>query len=1048
MDESPRALPRTIGGRYTIGRELGRGATAIVYAAHDVTQGRSVAVKLLRPALAESIVAGKFVREIRKTSGLKHPNIVPVLDAGEDNGQLFCVLPLMEGTLRERLERDRQLPIADANRVTREIAEALSYCHAQGLIHRDVKPENILFSGNRAHLSDFGIARALERAIGDTATTTGLVRGTPAYMSPEQASGDREYDGRSDVYSLGCVLYEMIAGMPAFIGPTAEAVIAQRFSHAPRELTAYRPSVPSELEAVVVKTLQLTPADRFTASELAEVLTALEQHRAHPLITDLPRRSSRARLVSTRTSVFAAAAILILAGAVGVEGVRGWRSGVSDSPLDTTRIVVLPFAGSSDSGLPWRHEDLLYQSLARWRGVQVVDRFQVADALRRGRTPSAGAAAQLARSLGAGRYIRSELGPSGTDLVANVTVYDAGSARALYSARQRVPNDLDGAAAAYSRIADTLLLRGAPSDSIAQSALRSRSLPAVQAFGRAQLALDEWNLMAADSAFQTAISYDSDYASASFWLAQVRAWRGQSVLSWRSLTERAIALEDQLSDRERALLRALHLGASGDWARACTVYDQLRKRHDRDFAAWFGLGQCQFPGDRIVVPDSLSPSGWRFRSSVNGAMQAYSRAFELLPSVHRGYERGAFERLRRLLLVSHDLFPGYGAADSAAFYGRPGWIGDSLVLVPYPARLVFDGDPGTIPPGFHTALARRAAEFRRIAAAWSAAFPRSAGAKHAVAVALELAGDPRALDTLTLARTLESDPGRRLRLAATEAVLRIKFALPNDVGQLRRARALADSLLKAPATASVEAASALAPLAAILGRCRDAERLGRASAPAGGDHRIPAAFFAESNALSLRLAMSCPVESSEMRSLWDDVNRQWADSDVDERQRVAEMLLQRQVLLAPLLDRTTSWGVMANGRSELAAAIRAILRDDYRAARTALAAADAKATPTLPSPDITLARARMLLLAADSGAASRLLDQMLHSVRAFEVGGLTEGAWAGALVPAIILRAEIAARQQQQAVAQRWAAVAAELWAGADHELLRQLESLVRISKG
>jgi serine/threonine-protein kinase len=222
---------------------------------------------------------------VRITEGLRHRAIARVVSSGEFDGQLYFVLPYLEGgTLRARMLRERQMSIADAVAITRTIADALDFAHSQGLIHRDVKPENILFGSGQAVLADFGIARALERAIDESTTSTGIVRGTPAYMSPEQASGNRNYDGRSDIYSLACVLYEMVTGMPAFLGPTPEAIIAQRFQHAPRPMRVYRATVPPAIELVLEKALALVPADRYTTA--AEFSLALQS-----AITEVPSQA-------------------------------------------------------------------------------------------------------------------------------------------------------------------------------------------------------------------------------------------------------------------------------------------------------------------------------------------------------------------------------------------------------------------------------------------------------------------------------------------------------------------------------------------------------------------------------------------------------------------------------------------------------------------------------------------------------------------------------------------------------------------------------------
>jgi serine/threonine-protein kinase len=264
--------------RYVVERELGRGATAVVYLARDREAGRMVALKVMRDELVGTISTERFFREIRRTSELSHPHIVPLLASGEFEGKPFCVLPFMDGgTLRQRLEREKQFPIAEAVDIATQVAHALAFAHQHNLIHRDVKPENILFTAGQATLADFGIARALERSSTESTTSTGVVRGTPAYMSPEQAVGETNLDGRTDVYSLGCVLYEMLAGMQAFVGPTPQAVLAQRISHPPRPIRVYRPTVPLALEAVLDKALATSAADRYrTAEEFSNALESVD----------------------------------------------------------------------------------------------------------------------------------------------------------------------------------------------------------------------------------------------------------------------------------------------------------------------------------------------------------------------------------------------------------------------------------------------------------------------------------------------------------------------------------------------------------------------------------------------------------------------------------------------------------------------------------------------------------------------------------------------------------------------------------------------------
>jgi serine/threonine-protein kinase len=275
---TPARLADAISDRYRFERELGRGGMATVYLAHDLRHDRRVAVKVLRPDLAADLGADRFLREIRLVAGLTHPHILPLHDSGEAAGFLYYVMPFIEGeSLRDRLLRDRILGVAEALRLGREVAEALDYAHAHGIVHRDIKPENILLSSGHAVVADFGVARAIDAAGGSSVTGVGVAVGTPMYMSPEQAEGSPRIDGRSDVYSLGCVLYEALTGKAPFSGSTALAVVVSHLVDTPQPLRAVRASLSAELEAVIAKAMAREPAGRFaTAGECVAALSALE----------------------------------------------------------------------------------------------------------------------------------------------------------------------------------------------------------------------------------------------------------------------------------------------------------------------------------------------------------------------------------------------------------------------------------------------------------------------------------------------------------------------------------------------------------------------------------------------------------------------------------------------------------------------------------------------------------------------------------------------------------------------------------------------------
>jgi len=284
--EPAEQLATALADRYVIERQVATGGMATVYLARDVRHDRQVALKVLRPDVGNVLGAERFQAEIRVTANLRHPNIVPLFDSGVAAGRLFYVMPFIEGeSLRERLTRNHQLPIEEALRITREVADALAYAHRFGVVHRDVKPANILLAGGHALVADFGIARALSVAQGQEITESGVAVGTPAYMSPEQASADREVDGRSDQYSLACVLYEMLAGEPPYKGPTAQATMARRLTDPMPSLRAARDTVPEVVESAVRRALARAPADRF------DTTTGFSQALARPASEPASTRS-------------------------------------------------------------------------------------------------------------------------------------------------------------------------------------------------------------------------------------------------------------------------------------------------------------------------------------------------------------------------------------------------------------------------------------------------------------------------------------------------------------------------------------------------------------------------------------------------------------------------------------------------------------------------------------------------------------------------------------------------------------------------------------
>ncbi|HEU5041004.1 MAG TPA: serine/threonine-protein kinase, partial [Gemmatimonadales bacterium] len=442
-------LRAALGDRYEVERLLGEGGMATVYLAKDKRHGRQVAIKTLRAELSASIGAERFLREIQVASNLQHPNILTLYDSGDAGGILYYVMPFVEGeSLRKRLDREQQLPLHDAVRLVRESAEGLAYAHERGVVHRDIKPENILLQNGHALVADFGIARALDAA-GEKLTQTGMAVGTPHYMSPEQSLGADHADGRSDVYSLGCVLYELLAGQPPFDGPNSRAIMARHAMEQVPSLQIVRQSVPDELEDAVMQALEKTPADRFqTMAEFADVLADLEPtlatrrtaSRGVPAVRRSTGRSSRITEavepvpapakagLSKKVMILAAAGLAVVLAA----GLLVWRIGAgadkvsASTELDPKKIAVLYLEGPpGNDSLGFLADGLTEALIHELSGVpqlQVISSNGVRP-YRKGDVPLLG----IARELQVGTLVQGSIGQSANRLRVTVSLINAAS---------------------------------------------------------------------------------------------------------------------------------------------------------------------------------------------------------------------------------------------------------------------------------------------------------------------------------------------------------------------------------------------------------------------------------------------------------------------------------------------------------------------------------------------------------------------------------------------------------------------------------------------
>ena len=599
MTDNP--LFAALADRYRIERELGRGGFAVVYLAHDLRHDRPVGLKVLHPEIAAVLGVERFQREIQLAARLQHPHILGVFDSGEAAGQLWYAMPYVEGeSLRQRLDRERQLPLADAVRIAQEVADALDYAHRHSVIHRDIKPENILLTGRHALVADFGIARAVG-ADADALTQTGMAIGTPAYMSPEQASGDSTVDARSDLYALGCVLYEMLAGEPPFTGPTVHAILARVLTEAPRPVHTIRDTVPVALDAVIAKSIARVPADRFASgSELANAVAAA----AGPVAPGTPApatptRAERPRLARRLApprlvSVFVLGMLLGLGTLVALTRTGGGGR--------VKRLAVLPFENEGSDSTDYFADgvtDEIRGKLAAVPGMQVTARSSAVQY--RGTTKRA---ADIGRELGVEylltgvvRWAPGAGGARRVHVVPELVQVSTGSTRWQQAFDTTLSDVFQVQAAIAARVArelDVALGTGA------QQRLAERptaNLDAYDAFLRGEELSDALGttdaapLRTALAYYQQAVQLDSNFA-----LAWARVSQAQSELNRSGPT---VAGTEQAKEAAEHALRLSGARPEGHLAMGAYLLF-LAKKYD-DALQQFRQGLAANPNDAALL---------------------------------------------------------------------------------------------------------------------------------------------------------------------------------------------------------------------------------------------------------------------------------------------------------------------------------------------------------------------------------------------------------------------------------------------------------------
>ena len=1076
------SLRAALRGHYEIEREIGQGAFATVYLARDLKHERKVALKVLNADPTSETGELRFIREIRTLARLQHPNILPLHDSGHVEALLYYVMPYVSGdTLRDRIDREKQMPIEGACGIARDVADALAYAHAQGVIHRDIKPENILLSTGHPILADFGIARAIDLAGIRQLTRTGAGSpGTPPYMSPEQLMGDRELDGRSDIYSLGCVLFEMLAGKPPFAGKQG---FVKRFTEPPPNPSDSRADLPSWVDAAVSRALQRDPDDRYaSAKEFVLALCgpsgipvgardAQQEIRSPPTI--VPGFSRQPPGAVTRQQVQASPAPAFPVDGKGEpsaridwqrvpRSLRSWKSArvmitataaivlvalvatptarriiSPQNPLDTARFVIIPSSNLA-AGPASNSEHVnqkLYEAFGSWNGLPLVSDAAVDEAMRSegGPPASLGEALRIARRLGAGRMVWTRA-VSGFSRSKRAELFDVGTGAS--TGRFTLLDD-SSVSKDFARAA--LLLVAIPNRvALAEDGDElTTSFDAWTAYNRGHLALAEWNLTEAARRFAEAVAADGTFPVARLWLAQIQAWKNpEGRFDWGAGAAKAFR-DGRLSERDQLMSKALVALADQRYPAACDAYRRLSESKGVDFVGWYGLAECQAL-DSLVVPSPASPSGWRFRSSYGAAARAYTRAMEIDPRAHSIFP---FSRLQKLLPASATIVrAGKGEPPkSQIFLAYPSLEGnnDTLGFVPYPLSR-FAILPASAIRTHNAALDANAELLTEFTTTWTRQLPNDPAAFGARADVLEISGDiggepfeqTAVMRALLQVRALTRDAQPIFHTVVKEVWLRFKR---DEFGQARR---LADSLLKAYPHPSISEAEALLPLAALTGKLEKTVELSRASQPflPASEELWPVQVRYAASDLLINAAFGiCGDRISNLEKRLDEALVRYLPAG-----RVQGMrgeLMARPLSLTVHCTGGQSALRISDPRIRLYQIQRAYGRGDTKLVRALLDSAAVVASQGRPgdkSLDYTFQEAWIRVATGDTAVAIGVLDNVLGALPSFRSDNLQELGAAAASAQAMILRSRLAVARGDMKTARQWARAASLLWETAD----------------
>ncbi|MGH7652229.1 MAG: protein kinase domain-containing protein [Gemmatimonadaceae bacterium] len=1088
-------LRAALSGHYDIEREIGQGAFATVYLARDLKHERKVAIKVLNADPNSETGELRFIREIRLLARLQHPNILPLHDSGHVESLLYYVMPFVSGeTLRARIDRERQLSTDAACSLARDIADALAYAHGQGIIHRDIKPENILLSAGHPILADFGIARAIDLAGVRQLTRTGMGSpGTPAYMSPEQLLGEGEIDARSDIYSLGCVLYEMLCGKPPFTGKDG---FVKRFTEPPPQIAKARPGVGDSIQTALSKALARNASDRYSsAADFALAVcppgrSSPENRAVNPdgLRSGLPSGQGGKDVVATthwdstkktasivsdtsiwrgvkasarglvsgtrfgvkRTTVLGAAAVVVLASAA--LALRYDRSNsvfAATASLDSSKVAIFPFAAETGEGrvIAARVADGLYDAIGSdWDGLRLVEATKVEEALHaRGDPETQSEAISLAKRLGAGKLVWGQVitGPR-----VRAALYDV----ATGSQEKEIAVETSPAGAGdFGRMATDLLKVADLPVAAHGGDGGTRSFPAWRSYGRGHVALANWDLPGAESAFKAATQADPAYAAAQLWLAEIRALRSYNPIdAWHEQLVRALSVPNGLHARDSVLAKALNSMGEGAYDKACDAYRSLTAADSRDYIAWYSLGLCTI-GDNVVVPDIRRPGTLHFRSSFLDAGKAFDKATQLEP---RLFAILPFDTLVRVAPIeAAQLRVGVTSEKPRRiFLAYPSLAADTLAYTPFPLTDVQSGGLLTTPRTAGLAARRNRAFLLRVVLRWIGEFPQSPDAYEALSILQEASGElgvdrggvPSALSAVQKAEQLSRDDETRALRVLREIRLRLKSS------EFEKARGLADSLLASRPTPGAQSPD-LSGLAALTGRLSLTQRLLPPTSVLSGSVDRSAtpsdAAMGAATDLFVRAALgSCNEDMERIAGRVDSLVEIYVAQSQQESVRGA---LTEQAWSMAVPCRPTFALRVKSPVDRLLRMQQAFARGQLsivRAQFDTLAKLRENDRPGDVSPDVTYQEAWLLAAMGDTAGAVRKLDLSLGALPTMRNTLLDYVPQAAGLVRAMILRANLAQATNDTIAARRWAAAVATLWSRADSPLqptVRRMRSIM-----